>query len=747
MYLLVSIIIVVFPGNWFDGEELAVEFNNIQTQSHSEYFPPALAITGGRYYDSLNVRLVGNWPFGAAHAVTADSTRNLIFCGSGGGVYIYDVTTPSNPITLSEAIHTAGCVRGFFYDSSTQVLLIAAQSAGIELWDVSNPLAPDRLGSCMTPPHSLGVTAFGTYAYIANGDSGLYIMNISDPTNPYEIGHHPAFFVVDIDIAWPYVYLLQSDGDIGGLRVINVSDPTNPQEVAWCHIPGGAVHMQIVDTLIYVASYFMDLTVISVANPLNPSIIGSCYILSTGLGYDVDVKGDYAYLADDAGGLRVIDISNASNPVEIGYYINPEHAWAIEVLGSYAYVVDNRVGLWVIEISDPANPQGVRCDTLPDYAMKVAISDTFAYLANNHGGLRIIDISGLYAPAEIEDYSSPGYAYGVAVTDTLAYVADHWSGLRIINVTDPANPFEVGSYDTPGEARNVIIMGIYAYVADWTCGLRIIDISNPSSCYEIGSYDTPGSACNLAINDTIVFIADRDAGLRIINTSDPSYPVEIGVYDTPGIVLDVAVSDSYAYLTDWYYGMKIINVSDPSNPYQVGYYSPQDYYAYGATLSGYHVYLTGARSFTDDWGLNIIDVSDPTNPAQVGHYFNPSIAYPYDVTISNGYIYVTARESGLQIYEFFGAEIEQDRRDIQPGNFVQINNPVKRWLHLVINHSGFVSIELFDAQGRKIKKILDGTINGPRLHSVDLATLSSGVYFVQLETSSYKEVKKVILVK
>lgn len=747
MNLFLSLIMIVFPGKLFAAEELITEFNQFQTKSSNEYFPSIPEMNGGRFYDSLNVRLVGNWPFGAGYAVAADSTRDLIFYGSGGGVYIFDVSTPSNPIKLSEAIHTSGYVRDFFYDSPTQTLYIAAQWAGLEVWDVSNPTAPNKLGSCMTPLYMLGVTVSGSYAYTANHDSGLCIIDISDPANPYEINHYPQFYGIDVNISWPYVYLLQGDGDYGALMVIDVSNPVNPLQVAWCNIPGGAVHMTRVDTLLYVASYFVDLTVINVANPFSPSVIGSLYILSTGLGYDVEVRGNYAYLADDTGGLRVIDISNPSNPVEIGYYIYPEYAWAIAVLGLYAYVVDNRIGLWIIDISNPSNPQGVACDTLPDYARKVSVSSTYAYVADYYGGLRIVDISEPSLPQEVGYYDSPGRACGVAVIDTFAYVADHWSGLKICNISDPANPIEVGGCGTPSDALDVKVSGDYAYVANWVCGLRIIDISNPSSCYEIGYYDTPGSASNLVLDDTLVYIADRGAGLRIVNVSNPSNPIEIGFYVTPGLVLDVAVSDPYAYVTDWTCGMKIINISNPSSPYQVGYYSPDDYYAYGITASGTYVYLAGISVWTGDWGLNIIDVSDPANPVQVGHYHTPTISYPYDVVVSNDYIYVTDREAGLQIYEFYGTEIAEDRRDIHQQNLMQISNPVKKSLCFTINHSGFVSVTLFDLHGRRIKDIFDGVIHRQKLLSIDFETFSSGVYFVQLETKGYQETQKVILLK
>ncbi|RKZ20949.1 hypothetical protein DRQ18_05300, partial [bacterium] len=45
-------------------------------------------------FDSLNVTFVGNWPFGPSYAVTVDTTRNLIFLGSGGGVYVLDGDNP-----------------------------------------------------------------------------------------------------------------------------------------------------------------------------------------------------------------------------------------------------------------------------------------------------------------------------------------------------------------------------------------------------------------------------------------------------------------------------------------------------------------------------------------------------------------------------------------------------------------------------------------------------------------------------
>lgn len=44
-------------------------------------------------FDSLNTRFIGNWPFGVTYAVSFDPSRNLVFCGSGGGVYVLEFRT------------------------------------------------------------------------------------------------------------------------------------------------------------------------------------------------------------------------------------------------------------------------------------------------------------------------------------------------------------------------------------------------------------------------------------------------------------------------------------------------------------------------------------------------------------------------------------------------------------------------------------------------------------------------------
>jgi hypothetical protein len=66
----------------------------------------------------------------------------------------------------------------------------------------------------------------------------------------------------------------------------------------------------------------------------------------------VAVAGGYACVADGGAGLRVVDVSDPSNPKEVGSYETPGYATGMAVAGDYAYVTDEGAGLHVVDVSD-----------------------------------------------------------------------------------------------------------------------------------------------------------------------------------------------------------------------------------------------------------------------------------------------------------------------------------------------------------------------------------------------------------
>jgi hypothetical protein len=277
----------------------------------------------------------------------------------------------------------------------------------------------------------------------------------------------------------------------------------------------------------------------------------------------IAVSGDYAYLGGDV--FRVIDVSNPSAPVEVGFIDLPGAYWDVAVEGAYAYVgsFSSPFGLGVIDVTWPTAPAEVGFVPTPDSALGVAVSQGFAYVANGMGGLRVIDVTTPALPFEVSFLDPPGYEWDVAVAAGYAYLMaedlnspyNRWGRLSVIDVSTPSSPVEVGFVEGPG-SDGVAVSDGYAYVTrsyphegpDPMMG--VIDVSNPSVPVEVGYLGMP-NPLGVAVSGDYAYVADsgyanEPGRLSVIDVSTPSAPVEVGFYQSQAS--GVAVSDGYVFL-------------------------------------------------------------------------------------------------------------------------------------------------------------------------------------------------------
>ncbi len=696
--------------------------------------------TGNMWFDSLNVRFVGNWPFGSPEAVAVDTTRNLVFCGSGGGVYVLDVSNPVHPQELSDRIRTRGETRRLFYEDSSQILYIAAGLAGLDIWDVAIPDDPAYLGSCITR-YALGVYTSGSYSYVAGVDSGLRVMDVSDPTDPIEVGScSTPGYALGVSVSDTFAYVADADG---GLRIISVSNPTNPYEVG-CYSDSFLwfENLCVSGSYVYVADRFRGLLVLDISNPSNPFLVGSCYFDET---RDVCVSEIYAYVTCCCY-LFVVDISNPSNPVQAGSLWVEGDNPGISVSDTIAFIADGWIGLRVIDISNPPYPYPETCYELPYGASNVFVLGSYAFLSGSPG-LRILDISDLSLPHEVAHWDS-FYIYDMHVLSNYGYAAAGYEGFFVMDVWDPTFPIKVGSCPTD-DSRGIFAIWPYAFVADANSGLHITDVSDPIIPYYTGHYDTPGYAHDVYVLDTLAYIADGYQGLRIINVSDVYNPQEIGFYDTRGTACDVFVSDSYAYVADRDSGFCIIDVSNPSNPQEIYHYIPS-YWEFITAVHGFdqYVYFSVVNVF-EFIGFRVYDISDPSNPQEVGYYLSPGSSQ--GIFVVDPYIFAAQGFCGLQIYENLLTGIEESNKVVSIPKFRLLRNPtrgdyIEVELHLAQNDN--VGLELYNLLGQRVKTFsLNGLSSGKNTVRLQTKCLANGVYFLRLKSNSFNQTSKLILVR
>ena len=176
---------------------------------------------------------------------------------------------------------------------------------------------------------------------------GLGATHAATPTlQPLLQGKWPAFprggDARDVKVSGNYAYVADHDA---GLQVIDVSNPTNCVRVGGYHAAGLTLSVAVAGNYAYMAINGGLFRVIDVSNPTNCVPVG--YYDTSGDAYGVAVSGNYAYVAASSG-LDVIDVSDPTNCVRVGGYDTGDYAIGVAVVAGGIYVADGAAGLLVL---------------------------------------------------------------------------------------------------------------------------------------------------------------------------------------------------------------------------------------------------------------------------------------------------------------------------------------------------------------------------------------------------------------
>lgn len=327
---------------------------------------------------------------------------------------------------------------------------------------------------------------------------------------PTLVGGYDTADARSVAINGNYVYL--ADGE-GGLQIFDISNPEKPE---WTGAYAGASNNIAANgDTVYTTNVYSGMTLINVSDPANPVLLGG-YNFDWNLTLDVTVSGAIAYVANyGAGGLRIVDISNPRNPVLLGSYDTSGDAYGVDVVGTTVYVADGGTGLTLIDASNPAEPLLLGAIDTPGFAYDVAVSGAIAYVAESDYGLAMIDISNPASPVLLSTYPTGGSALNVTLSAATAYVANQ-EGIVVVDVSDPAAPVLLNRYQTQTTAwaSDVAVKGHYAYLADGVDGLQVVQLSQNSA--PVGAVTINGNAMQGQILTATNNLADAD-GLGLIS--------------------------------------------------------------------------------------------------------------------------------------------------------------------------------------------------------------------------------------
>jgi hypothetical protein len=681
-----------------------------------ESFPAAIPDASPQG-DSLNMRLVGRWPFGPSYAIAMDREKEVAFLGSGSAIYVLDVRAPENPLKLAE-IETAGMVGRIIYRDGYLYVLTGDRGLRIlSMIDFNHPL---EVGAFVATGWMKDFCLSGDYAYIIEyndffiGEDGrVRVISIEDPENPFELGYYQApDWAYGIAVDGDYAYIADS---FEGLRILSIADPSDLYEVGYYDSPGFAYRVAVEGSYAYLLNGDEPgLRIISIDDPQHPFEVSSLDIDGWGR---IVLNGPYAYVVSHSGGsspgeLMTVSIQNPLHPVMLGYNETLRPTEDIALHGEYALVASHDSGLQVFSVSDPEQLTCVGSFDTPGHASDTAVSDSYVYVADGIDGLKILSIEDIENPMEVASYQTPGYCYSVALRGALAYVAAGEVGLRVISVADPLRPIEVGFCDTPGNCGDVVVRGSFAYVLDAEGGFRIISLEIPTHPFELGHCGIWGSA--VAVKDSYAYVTDIGGiwgGLHAVSIEDPRNPVEVSLFTTDDAYMDMAMTDSLicvATAGDYFSGLRVFSIADPANPREIGRYDTGGF-ARGIDASGNLAYVTESSK-----GIRVISLLDPKHPKEIGYYDAPGSGRMRGVSIMGSYAIVADPDAGIFILQHYEvADIESPNGDVPlipktlslSQNFPNPFNPMTRITFDVPQgeHAGDrVLLDVFDMRGRHV---------------------------------------------
>lgn len=258
---------------------------------------------------------------------------------AGRGFDIYDISSPASPQLLKQVGPNTGYPadledchnlwpqpdRGLLYCASTATGTLVVLSTGDT--GQGSPDDPVFVTTIPAPPQGeYGVHdmyALGNRLYVAWLDAGMEIFDVTDPAAPVSLGTKTYTRAFTHNL-WPNedgtVLFSTDENNDGHLRIWDISDPADIQQIGEYQ-----------------------------ANPA--AII-----------HNVEVVGNLAYISYYTEGMKVVDVSDPTAPVEVGahdFYDGPDSAgfegnWGVDPHPPYVYASGMASGLYVYEFSAPS---------------------------------------------------------------------------------------------------------------------------------------------------------------------------------------------------------------------------------------------------------------------------------------------------------------------------------------------------------------------------------------------------------
>ncbi|WP_457558749.1 LVIVD repeat-containing protein [Candidatus Harpocratesius sp.] len=199
------------------------------------------------------------------------------------------------------------------------------------------------------------------FLYTANNNL-FYIYNFTNFTNYGQVGKiNISTYIYDFEIKGEIVYLVSSFN----LYILNITNPSNITIVSRYnengHFAYGKHTIAYYDGFLYLTDTIRGLRIINVTDPTNPVQVSQYidYMIVYGTKYaasEVSVSEKYVALLDGNQGLIVYQRITPEHLLFLGHTYVSSSTVKMEIKGNFIYIAEKNQGFRLVSIADPSEP-------------------------------------------------------------------------------------------------------------------------------------------------------------------------------------------------------------------------------------------------------------------------------------------------------------------------------------------------------------------------------------------------------
>lgn len=265
-------------------------------------------------------------------------------------------------------------------------------------------------------------------------------------------------------------------------------------------------------------------------------------LLLDGNKHKIVQQGQYLYIANSDKGVRIIDISDKTDPKIVGTFYTGTDSWTgwaddIDVQGNLAYIAYNGAGaLNVVDISDKTAPKLLSKYSSAGMTL-VKVSGEYIF-AENFGGARGISILELGSDNKLnligkyDESTTDADIVDIKVKGNYAYVLINNIGVRILSIEDKSNPRVIGTIEETGNSLEMYAQYLFI-TSNGSKGTSIVDISDNSNPKILANFHPYKQAEELEIQGNNLYVIGRSEGLKVFTTTPTLFGAD-SILDSDG---------------------------------------------------------------------------------------------------------------------------------------------------------------------------------------------------------------------